>query len=99
MQVLDKMTWSNNEVSSRIDKFYISENFPFKFNYTSINQTFKSDHKAVIADLEFKNNFKKEKYYNPWKLNDSILDNEEVIKGVKEISLTIKDFKVKHGKL
>ena len=49
------MTWENNGSASRIDRIYISHDFPFKMNYLSINRTVRSDHKAVIAQLEYKN--------------------------------------------
>ena len=76
----DKMTWSNNGIFSRIDRFYFSKSMNINFVYTDVKDTLKSDHKAVIASLMIgSDSIPKVKKYRPWRLNDSILDHEAVI--------------------
>ena len=48
-----KMTWSNNGFSSRIDRIYVTCSLADKASYTSIFETARSDHKAIFASLHF----------------------------------------------
>ena len=53
MSDVEKMTWSNNSVSSKIDKVFHNKDLIGRFLYQSIKETCKSDHKAVFAKFEF----------------------------------------------
>lgn len=80
----NKMTWGNNGCFSRIDRIYVSDLFYESVRYIEIIETTKSDHKAVLAKINFLKLCKNEnKIYNPWKLNDTILEEQDVIKGLK----------------
>ena len=94
----EKMTWNNNGISSRIDRFYYSKNLNIDLTYTDIKETLKSDHKAVISSLiigcDCIQNVKK---YRPWRLNDSILNEKEVIHGMEMICNKIEGLKMVHS--
>jgi len=57
----EKMTWSNNSVSSRIDKIYYCKEININCKYVDIKETSKSDHKAVFAVCFFKETNNKKK--------------------------------------
>ena len=93
-----KYTWTNGSCSSRIDRIYVSDNLNIKINYEKIDETLRSDHKAVHANI-FSNKIKeKSKVSHQWKLNDNILEIIEVKKGIIKICQNIKFYKEK-GKL
>ena len=96
-----KMTWGNNGCFSKIDRVYVSEQLFDCVRYIDIFETTRSDHKAILASLDFKMNkkSKKKKFYNPWKLNESILSDSEVVIGLKVIFSEIILFKKKYNKL
>ena len=94
------MTWGNNGNFSRIDRIYLTNSLSEYARYTNVLETTKSDHKAIFAKLEFFKSCKNHKnIYNPWKLNDSILENNEVINGLKIKFSEIPLFKKKYEKL
>ena len=93
------MTWHNNGSSSKIDRIYLTANFPFKLIYCEISQTTKSDHNAVFAQFFSNLNKPSPPLFNPWKLNDKILDREEVIQGIKSLAAGISSLKDSHGKM
>ena len=97
-----KMTWGNNGCFSKIDRIYVSDQLFDYVKYTDIFETTRSDHKAIHASVGIKTNKKnnkKKKFYNPWKLNESILSDSEVVIGLKIIFSEIILFKKKYGKL
>jgi len=106
MSDVEKMTWSNNSVSSKIDKVFHNKDLIGRFLYQSIKETCKSDHKAVFAKFEFQTlnindkNKKKDKLkkYTPWRLNDEILEDKNVIEGVENICKKINSYKEKYEK-
>ena len=52
MSAVEIMTWSNKNVSSKIDKVFISKDLIGKFLYHSIKETCISDHKAVFSTFQ-----------------------------------------------
>ena len=98
----EKMTWTNNKISSKIDKLYYYKGLNMKCKYNEIKETSKSDHKAVFITCKFHTvNKKKEniKKFKPWRLKDIILEDEMVKEGIKEICNKIPSLKDKHDKL
>ena len=84
----EKMTWTNNKISSKIDKLYYYKGLNMKCKCNEIKETSKSDHKAVFITCKFHTvNKKKEniKKFKPWRLKDIILEDEIVKEGIKEI--------------
>ena len=101
LSISEKMTWTNGEVSSKIDKIFHNIDLKGEFLYTSIRETFKTDHKAVFTSIKIEYEYEignTPKKYKPWRLNDKILDEKEVIDGITEICKKIPSLKLKHGK-
>ena len=44
----ERMTWTNGVVSSKIDKVFVSNNLIGNFEYESVIETCKTDHKAIF---------------------------------------------------
>ncbi len=102
MSVLERMTWTNGMVNSKIDKAFVSKNLRGKFEYNSIIETCKTDHKAIFSNFSFESPcLKKEKPRNskPWRLNENILEEKCVKDGVEEICGKIPTLKLKHDKI
>jgi len=98
----EKMTWTNNEVSSRIDKLYYSKELKIKCKYYDIRETSKSDHKAVFINCKILEIVKKKENiskFRPWRLNNIILEDIKVNKNVEEICSKIPSLKDRHGKI
>ena len=101
-QHVQYLIWTNGMVSSKIDKIFVSKNLSGKFEYNSIIETCKTDHKAIFSNLSFESPcLKKEKpcNYKPWRLNEKILEEKCVKEGVEEICGKISTLKLKHDKL
>ena len=97
----EKMTWSNNSVSSRIDKIYYCKEININCKYVDIKETSKSDHKAVFAVCFFKETNNKKKNiakYKPWRLKNIILEDKRVQDGIEEICKKVPSLKDKYKK-
>ena len=97
----ERMTWSNNGVSSKIDKIFYSKDLNIIGKYTNIKNTLQSDHKAVFSYFKIDKikSHKVAKKFKPWRLNENILKENEVILGVKNICAEIPYLKKIHKKL
>ena len=94
----EKMTWTNNIVSSKIDKIFYSQYLTSKILYVKNFKTCISDHKVVMVtvNLNFGNaNFKSPHKFKSWKLDDRILIDNNVEEGVKRICQEIPNIKRK----
>ena len=60
-KIEEKMTWTNNKISSKIDKLYYYKDLNMKFRYNEIKETSKSDHRAVFINCELQKVNKKKK--------------------------------------
>ena len=103
LKIEEKMTWTNNTVSSKIDKLYYFKQLNIKCKYNEIKETSKSDHKAVFINFEFKEIRKKKEEnilkYRPWRLKNIILEDKIVKEGVEKICKKIPLYKEKNGQL
>ena len=102
MKSEEKMTWTNDKVSSKIDKLYYYKELNIKCKYFDIKETSKTDHKAVFVNCSFKETYKKKENivkYRPWRLKNIILEDKAVKDGVEEICNIIPSLKEKYGKI
>lgn len=92
------MTWTNGSQSSRIDRIYIKNDIDISVKYTDNCLFSMSDHRMVTCELNFENTSQTNKFNNTWKLNESILEyqdvNEKVIDFCNQIPKFIKKFDV-----
>ena len=92
IDVSERMTWTNGVVSSKIDKIFYSKNLLGNFEYDSIFETCKTDHKAVFSNFSLEiNSLNQSKLckYKPWRLNEKILGEKSVKDGIEEICQNI----------
>jgi hypothetical protein len=93
-------TWSSGNNCSRIDRIYVSVKDKINYvdsKYTKLLDPNLSDHKLVIGDIYFQNQNIKNKSINEdksWKLNESILKDDDVKIGIKKICDDIPKFKL-----
>ena len=102
IDVSERMTWTNGVVSSKIDKIFYSKNLLGNFEYDSIFETCKTDHKAVFSNFSLEiNSLNQSKLckYKPWRLNEKILGEKSVKDGIIEICQKITSLKQKHDKI
>ena len=85
MNWIGKMTWANKNHSSRIDRIYHKNDFPFKLLYLKTIESGMSDHKMVVARIDMSEyiSIPKKKYH--WKLNESILNDENICERIRKI--------------
>ncbi len=95
----NEMTWSSGMRESRIDRFYLSNQNNIEMSYLRTNETTLSDHKMVLAECLIKTRSNREqkiyKKYSGWKLNEKVLECEEVEKFVIERCNEIKILKMR----
>ena len=91
---LDSRTWRNGPLSARLDRFYLMNSlFDSNIQYSKHINFVKSDHSMVSLKVTVQNtNIKNNQKTNLWRLNDSILVNEDVSKKVIEICYDIKNY-------
>ena len=79
-------TWSKNEnLKSRIDRFYCENHFVKNCEYKNICETSMSDHRMVICQIKLNNKTKKINKNILWKLNESVLEHQNVNEGILEL--------------
>ena len=75
------ITWSRNNVGCRIDRFYLPSSYKQYISDCGISPCALSDHDFIYTKLVLNNNISIGKSY--WKLNNSILLDEDFVKGFK----------------
>lgn len=72
-----KYTWYNPQktITSRIDRLYMQPTLTSQVQSLYVEPVFFSDHRAVIANIQNKNETKQGKGY--WKMNTSVLNDRE----------------------
>ena len=97
-QITKMMTWTNGSQSSRIDRIYIKKDIDISIKYTDNCLFSMSDHRMITCELSFENTSPKNKPHNSWKLNESILEyddvNEKIIDFCNQIPKFIRKFNI-----
>jgi len=86
----DCYTWAKNEnLKSRIDRFYCEKYFVKNCEYKNICETSMSDHRMVICQIKLNNKSTKINKNILWKLNESVLEHQHVNEGIIKLCETI----------
>lgn len=95
-KINNMMTWTNGSQSSRIDRIYIKNDVCFDVKYTDNCLFTMSDHRMVVCELDLINKNLKKKKQNSWKLNESVLEFEDVNNKIIEFCYQIPKLIKKH---
>ena len=96
----NRMTWTNGHQSSRIDRLYFQNFLNFEASYVENILFPMSDHRMIKAKVCIKDKrvFKIKKQCL-WKLNESILDEDNIDDGIKDLVQEIPSLKARfHSK-
>ena len=86
----DCYTWAKNEnLKSRIDRFYCEKHLLKSCEYKNICETSMSDHRMVICQIKLNNKPIKINKNILWKLNESVLEHQHVNEGIIKLCETI----------
>ena len=92
----NRMTWTNGHQSSRIDRIYFHNNLNLEAKYVENIFFPMSDHRMIKAKVLVRDKrVSKLKRDCLWKLNESILDEEYIESGVKDLVNEIPTLKVR----
>ena len=84
-------TWSKGLLKSRIDRLYCERYLKQNCKYIDVCETGMSDHKMVICEIKLYNYVNKPQKNILWKLNESVLENENVNEGIIKLCKKIPD--------
>jgi endonuclease/exonuclease/phosphatase family metal-dependent hydrolase len=96
-EINKQMTWTNGSQSSRIDRIYMKKDLNVSIKYVN-NQFFSmSDHRMIVAEIDLNEKIKTKRIDTSWKLNESLLDYQDVNDKIIEFCNQIPRLIRKHG--
>lgn len=96
-EINKQMTWTNGSQSSRIDRIYMKNNMNVKMKY--VNNLFfnMSDHRMIVSEIDLNEKIKKKRIDTSWKLNENLLDYQDVNDKIIDFCNQIPGLIRKHG--